>query len=170
MEEFRDLPEPAGEHYYELHRGELIAVTRPKLKHHLLRSRLRELLKSVAPSERFIEYEVAFRALPEHDLRVANVAYVSAEKWAVANPDDNIRGAPDLVIELLSPSNTAREMYEKEQLCFAAGCREFWVVDPDAQSVRVARADGPTSVYITGEHGPLPMFGAISLAVDEIFR
>ena len=60
VEEFRDLPQLTGDYCYELHRGELIAATRPKLKHHLLQSRLRELLKSVAPSESFI---VSVRAI-----------------------------------------------------------------------------------------------------------
>jgi Uma2 family endonuclease len=169
VEEFRTLPEPNGDHYYELHHGELVAVTRPKLKHYAIQARLQDLLRRSAPGGSFVGYELAFRALPEHELRVADVAYVSPERWAAANRDDNLQGAPELVIEILSPSNSAREMYEKEQLCFAAGCREFWVVDPDARLVRVARVDGPTSVYTAGEQVSLPMFGAVSLAVDEIF-
>jgi len=43
--------------------------------------------------------------------------------------DEGCRGAPDLVIEILSPSNTALEMERKRVLYQRAGVREYWVVD-----------------------------------------
>jgi Uma2 family endonuclease len=169
VEEFRQIPRPVGDYDYELHEGRLVPVTRPKLKHHILQSRLRDLLRALAPQGSFVEYEVAFRALPEHDLRVADVGYVSAERWTQADPEDNIRDAPEIVIEVLSPSNTAREMYEKEQLCLAHGCQEFWVVDPDKKYVRVATVNRPTTTYHPGQQIPLPLFGGASLRVDDLF-
>lgn len=170
VEEFRRLPEPTGDYDYELHYGELVPVRRPKLKHHILQARLRDLLRPLAPAGSFVEYEVAFRALPEYDLRVADVAFVSPERWAAADRDDNIHGAPDLVIEILSPSNTAHEMYDKEQLCLAKGCREFWVVDPERRYIRVARANSPTAVYREHQQVPLEIFGTEScLSVDDLF-
>lgn len=42
------------------------------------------------------------------------------------DPDDYLRGAPDLIIEVLSPSNTATEICDKEKLCLENGAREFW--------------------------------------------
>lgn len=66
---------------------------------------MRDQLKSFAPEGSFVEYEVTFRALPEHELRVADVACVSCQRWEQADPEDNFRGAPDLIIEVLSPSN-----------------------------------------------------------------
>ncbi|MDR2483532.1 MAG: Uma2 family endonuclease [Treponema sp.] len=44
--------------------------------------------------------------------------------------DEGCRGAPDLVMEILSPSNTAIEMERKLNLYQEAGVREYWVVDP----------------------------------------
>jgi Uma2 family endonuclease len=75
------------------------------------------LLKAIAPAGAFLEYEVAFRPLPEYELRVADVAYISSERMSSVDPDDNIRGAPNLVVEVLSPSNTVSEIYDKEKLC-----------------------------------------------------
>ncbi len=169
VEEFRQLPESAGDYDYELHYGELVPVTRPKLKHYILQSRLRDLLHSEALPGSFVEIEFAFRSMPEYDLRVADVGFVSAERWAKADWENNFEGAPDLVIEMLSPSNTAREMYEKEQLCLVHGCQEFWVIDPDRRSVRVARAHGPTTTYGAGQYIPLPLLGDASLLVDDLF-
>ncbi len=170
VEEFRRLPDSIGDYEYELHYGELVPLTRPKLKHHILQSRLRDLLRTHAPASSFLEYEVAFRAIPEYDIRVADVAFVFPERWKEADPEDNIRGAPDLVIEILSPSNTAREMYDKEQLCLANGCQEFWVVDENARYARVAHANGPSAIYRVGQRIPLQVLGSdASVSVDDLF-
>ena len=144
-------------------------MTRPQLKHHLIQARIRDLLKAIAPAGAFVEYEVAFRALPEHELRVADVAYVSLERMSGVDPDDNIRGAPDLVIEVLSPSNTVAEIYEKEKLCLENGAQQFWVVDADRRQVKVSTPDGHTRTWGSGQRIPLPFFGDAEVAVDAIF-
>ena len=142
VEEFRKLPGDEGAMSRELRHGKAVEIVRPKLKHSLIQHRTRDLLRAIAPPGAFAGVEVAFRALPEYDLRVADVAYVSAARVASADPEDNIHGAPDLVIEVLSPSNTVSEMYDREQLCLENGAREFWALDPDRCQVRVSSPDG----------------------------
>lgn len=169
VEEFAALPEDAGPVYHELRHGEPVAVTRPKFQHHLIQSRLRDALKALAAPDAFVEYEVAFRALPEYELRVADVAYLPAERASRVDRNDNIRGAPDLVIEILSPSNTAAEIYDKENLCLGNGCREFWVVDPERRQVKISTPDGHTTTWRGEQEIPLPLFGGAKLAVQAIF-
>jgi Uma2 family endonuclease len=168
VEEFRRLPEDSGPVYHELRHGEIVPVTRPKLKHHLIHARLRDLLKAMAPAGSFVEYEVAFRALPEHELRVADIAYVREERVKHTDPDDNFVGAPDIVIEVLSPSNTVAEIYDKEKLCLENGAKQFWVIDPDRRQVKVSTPDGRTMTYRTGQEIPLDLL-ADHLAVNAIF-
>jgi Uma2 family endonuclease len=48
---------------------------------------------------------------------------------------EGCRGAPDLVIEILSPSNSAIEMLRKLNLYLKAGVREYWVIDPEHKLV-----------------------------------
>src|SRR5262249_19788850 len=117
VEEFRNLPEDRGPVYHELRHGELVAVTRPKVKHFRIQRNLRRLLEPLAEREDVVELEVAFRPLPEHEVWCADVAYVSGERFRQTDPEDNIRGAPELVVEVLSPSNTVAEIYDKEQTC-----------------------------------------------------
>jgi Uma2 family endonuclease len=169
VEEFRQLPE-TGPFYYELHYGELVQVTRPKYKHFEIQRRLRRLLEAAAGQTGMIEIEVAYRALPEHELRVADVAYVSQERWQQVDPNDNLHGAPDLVIEVLSPSNTVAEIYDKEKLCLEHGCREFWVVDPDLRQVKISTPDGLTTTFRAGQEIPLRLFSSNSVSVDAIFQ
>ena len=169
VEEFRRLPEDSGSVYHELRHGELATLTRPKLKHSLIQRNLRRLLEAVAPADSYVDVEVAFRPLPEHELWVADVAYLSTGRFAAADPDDNIRGAPDLVIEVLSPSNTVVEIYDKEQLCLENGAQEFWVVDPERLQVKVSTPDGITTTFRSGQEIPLRVCGGGALKVDDIF-
>jgi Uma2 family endonuclease len=75
--------------------------------------------------------------------------------------------APELSIEILSPSNTASEMVEKQTLCLENGAREFWLVDIDHRLVNVATSEGRTHTYKSGDQIPLHFGG--SIAVDAIF-
>lgn len=169
VEEFQRLPEDSGPVYHELRHGEIVAVTRPKLKHTLIQRNLRRILEHVAEAGSLVETEVAFRAFPEYDLRVADVAYLSAARFATTDPNDNIQGAPDLVIEVLSPSNTAAEIYDKEKLCLENGAQEFWVVDSDRHQVKVSTPDGQTLTYQSGQEISLSVLGGAKISVDSIF-
>lgn len=172
VEEFRKLPESDGAFYFELRHGGVARVTRPTrptLKHHRIQRQLRRLLEAAAGDAGIVETELAYRALPEYELRVANVAWVSRERWEQADLNDNLHGAPDLVIEVLSPSNTAAEIYDKEKLCLENSCREFWVVDPDRRQVKVSTPDGVTTTFQAGQQVSLRLLGGNSMAVDAIF-
>ena len=64
-------------------------------------------------------------------VKVADVAWASAEflqRHGIANPYPE---APEIVIEILSPSSTLAEMEEKKELYFARGAREFWICQED---------------------------------------
>src|SRR4051812_21154136 len=102
--QFRELPE-GGEFTYELHHGEVVAVTRPRARHFALQHRLTHLLDPKVAKFGVVGMEFPYRPLAEFDLRAADVAAVSHERWAAIDPDDNLRGAPELVIEVKSPSN-----------------------------------------------------------------
>lgn len=165
--EFERLPDPKDGRY-ELHHGEVVTVPFPKHKHYLTQRRLRLLLEPAAGSAGVVDMEIGFRAVPEHEYRVADVAFVAGERWRSTDPEGYVQGAPEIVIEVLSPSNTAMEILDKEKLCLDNGCREFWVVDIDRRQVKVSTPDGHTVTYRCGQEIPL-MFGPAKLAVDAIF-
>jgi Uma2 family endonuclease len=168
VEEFAALPETEP-FYYELHNGEIVQVPRPELKHHVLQERQLELFRAASAGVGHVSMELAFRALPEYEFRVADVAYVSQERWEKIDLEDYFRGAPDLVVEVLSPSNTAAEMSKKKRLCLENGCREFWVLDTELRQVEVSTPDGITTTYRDGQEIPLRLFGNGTLKVNAIF-
>jgi hypothetical protein len=61
-------------------RGELVKLSRPNWEYILLQERLRELFKLAFGSLGLVLVELVFRALPEHELRAADVAFVSRER------------------------------------------------------------------------------------------
>ena len=168
VEQYRELPD-REDVIQELHWGMVVTLSHPKMKHAKVQSRLARLLRPKAEHLGVVETEVAFRALPEYDLRGADVAFVSQARWDSTDDNDNLHGSPELVIEVLSPSNTRAEINEKAVLCLSSGAQEFWVVDPKGEIISVTRQDGVTTAYRTGDRIPLPMFDS-SVDVSEIFH
>jgi Uma2 family endonuclease len=168
VEQFRQLPsrEDATQ---ELHWGQVVISTRPKMRHSRIQYRLVELLRPLVEGKGVVAAEVPFRALPEYDLRGADVAFVSRSRWEAADADDNLHGSPELVIEVLSRSNTKAEMREKAALYLSTGSQGFWVVDPKSKTVSVAKKEADPIVYRIGDQIPLPMFDS-QLAVELIFH
>ena len=61
--------------------------------------------------------------------------YVSNERAGILR--DPVRGAPDLVIEIVSPSSRRTDEVAKRKLYERVGVREYWVVDPELEAVKV---------------------------------
>jgi Uma2 family endonuclease len=97
------------------------------------------------------------------------VAAISWQRYRAIDPDNNLQGAPELVVEIKSTATTPEHFREVAALCLATGSLEFWVVDGEQQTVSVVRGDGRVHLYNSGEAIPLTSFGADELAVSEIF-
>ena len=85
---------------------------------------------------------------------------------------EGCRGAPDLIIEILSPSNTATEMSRKKNLYLAAGVSEFWIVDPELKQIEVNRIEkGRYMPYLfcMGDTLDSFKFTDFKLPIDTIF-
>ena len=85
----------------------------------------------------------------------------------------NIMGAPDFVIEILSPSSVRRDTKIKLAKYAAAGVREYWVVDPDRERVCVywTPEDDIAAVYGPQDNVPVGIFsGELKIPMREIFE
>lgn len=105
-------------------------------------------------------------------VRIPDVAFVSWERFPDRRlPTEPIPDlAPDLAVEVLSPSNTPREMARKRQEYFAAGVRLVWLVDPATRTVGVYTApESPTQLR---EHDTLDggvVLPGFTLPLQELF-
>ena len=164
VEEFAKLPEPI-EGRYELRHGEPILVTWPRMRHTRLQAQIFSLLQPLS-RESVVMIELPFRPHSQHELWRADVAAVTRERWDAADLDGWIMGSPELVIEIISPSNTSDEIDDREQTVLGAGGKEFWVVYPSRRQIRVTTAEGTIRRYTRGDQIPV---GNGHIAVDDIF-
>jgi Uma2 family endonuclease len=169
-QEFEQLPETPQGFPYELRHGELVQVPPPNRKHYLAQRRLQRRLEQAAGAAGEVGIEMPFRPLPEFEYWQANVAFVSRTRWDQIPGEKHLEGAPDLVVEVLSPSNTAAEMLDRRNLCLENGSREFWLVDIEHQQVEVSTPDGHSITYKSAQQIPLFFSPGATLAVDAIFE
>ncbi len=167
--EFEQLPETPRGFRYELRHGEPVQMPPPNRTHYLTQHRLRQYLEESAGSAGEVDIEMPFRPLPEFEYWQADVAFVSRARWDQIPGERHLDGAPDLVVEVLSPSNTAAEILDRRNLCLENGSREFWLVDIEHRQVEVSTPDGHSITYKPAQHIPLFFSPGATLAVDAIF-
>lgn len=109
--------------------------------------------------------------LSESNFVEPDVLFVSEEhRDRVEKPF--VRGAPDLVVEVSSPSTRWVELVRKRELYERFGVREYWYVDLDGDRVEVFRLEagkyGPPREVRRGETLDSPEIPGFSIAVDEL--
>jgi Uma2 family endonuclease len=83
-------------------------------------------------------------------------------------------GAPDLIVEILSPSSLQKDCNKKFNLYEKAGVREYWIVDPIAKLIHVfllqpnGKYDDGT-IYECGQKAPVHIFEGLEIDLDELF-
>lgn len=111
--------------------------------------------------------------------RQPDILYLSTERTGIGGRDQ-LRGlqfleiAPDLVVEVLSPSNTRRDIEDKLEDYRRIGVMEAWLVSPEAETVEVLRLSAQEIVTagIFGIEGMMhsEVLGEFTLRPREIFR
>ena len=101
---------------------------------------------------------------------------VEPDITVVCDPDKldkyGCRGAPDMVIEILSPSTRRHDLAMKYQLYQRAGVQEYWIVDPDGKTVQVLRLEdgfyGAADVYTAGAV-PVGLWEDFNIDLSQVF-
>ncbi len=166
VEQFLKLPEPKEGHI-ELHHGEVVEVPPPNKGHQSIQNRLQSLLQRLAGERYIVHMEMAFRPAPENEVWVADVGCISRERDDATGDDEYLMGAPELVIEVLSPTNTVNEINDKMFICMANGCNSFWVIDPKHQLVSVTQ--GAVTTHYGVQTTIRILHPAIEVKAQEIF-
>jgi len=133
-EHYALLPENAP---LELLNGKLIFMPSPKTNHQRVSMRLIRFLDRYIADNNLGElfhapYDVHF---DDENIMQPDLLYVSISRKAII--EDYIKGAPDFVVEVLSPGNTKAEMESKMELYGKYDVLEYWIVKPKELSVEV---------------------------------
>jgi len=163
---------------HELIDGEHYVTASPNTKHQQVSMELGFLVRSwleAHPVGRL--FAAPFDIVLSHfDVVEPDLIYLSHERAAVILTSAHLRGAPELVVEIGSPSTRQRDETIKRRLYEQRGVDEYWFVDPELDVVRVYRRDGERfarPVELSREAGDTlttPLFPGLALSLDRVFR
>ena len=171
---YADYLKTADNERYELLDGKLVTSPSPGEMHQYSLGRLFLRLATIVYERNLgrvycSPFDVV---LSETDVVRPDLLFVSGTRAGIITAD-NVQGAPDLVIEILSPVTAERDGTTKLDLYARHGVREYWIVDPDARTVMLLwRGRGRFDVVgIYGAEQSLrsPTLRGFSIPLQEIF-
>jgi Uma2 family endonuclease len=140
---------------FELIYGIAYAMAAPNTAHQAISMRLSGEFYIFLKGKKCQPFAAPFDVRLFYEEDESDDTVVQPDLVVVCDPEklgkEGCRGAPDLAVEILSPSNTLIEMMRKLDLYLEAGVKEFWVIDPERKQVLMYRlAEGK---YILQNYG-----------------
>ncbi|MGH8526444.1 MAG: Uma2 family endonuclease [Gammaproteobacteria bacterium] len=176
-EDYRSLVATSDKRY-ELFDGDIVMVPSPTSTHQEVSRNLAFLLFAHVRAQRlgkvfYAPLDVVFGEGVDREVAQPDLLFVRAERRAIIGRDA-IEGAPDLVVEILSPGTKARDRGYKKSLYARFGVAEYWIVDPKAQAIEVHAigTDGyeMKGRYRKGDRFSSPLLPGLTLPLDEVFE
>ncbi len=170
----KDYMSTPNDKRYQLLDGEMIVMPSPVTKHQRVLFRLCVAMHDFVSAGQLGEVFVApfDVVLSNHDVAQPDILFVSNARSAIIT-EANIQGAPDLVVEILSPGTAEYDRGYKQALYGRHGVREYWLVDPDAETVEVLTLGeqglAPLAAHRRGGLIASPLLGGLALALDQVF-
>ena len=171
---YQDYANLEGDERYELLDGELILVAAPNEDHQTVSLRMIVRMNAFVEENRLgrifhAPYDVLFT---DTEVVQPDLLFVSTERDHIRTPA-NIQGAPDLVVEILSPSSSRRDWREKRELYARHGVLEYWIIDPTNRIVSVMQLqDGVLKIEQTcadGDTATSTVLKGFSVRLNSIF-
>ncbi len=148
LDKYKNLPEkyPA-----ELIGGEIVMIPSPSYYHQLTAIDIASKMKN------FVDENDLGVALYEFDVHLddenvvrPDIIYISSERENIIR-DNWAEGAPDIVVEILSPSTIVRDTLIKKDLYEKYGVKEYWIIDPNEKEIYVyENKDGKFTLICNG--------------------
>jgi len=171
--DYKSLPESETKRY-ELIEGELIIVPSPNEYHQRISGRLEFILRAFVEDKNLGRvYDAPFDVVfSKEDVVQPDILFISKARSKIIT-EEGIRGAPDLVIEILSPATSERDQTYKKTLYARHGVREYWIVDPEEKTIEVMTL-GKAGFESSGSYGKMdtmksPVFPNLAINLSEVF-
>ncbi len=134
---------PEDRNQYELIDGELIVTPSPRRQHQEIVGRLYALLLNYVDARSLGKVYVAplDTILDKYTVVQPDILFIGSERLAEI-AKDWIEGAPDLVVEVLSPSTMDKDRRRKLAVYSQFGVQEYWIVDPESRMIEVFERTG----------------------------
>ncbi len=172
-EDYKNLPESETKRY-ELIEGELLMVPSPSFEHQDISVRLEfALYEFVRKHDLGTVLDAPLDViLDDENVVQPDIIFISKARSQIIH-QEAIRGAPDLVIEILSPSTGERDRTMKKKLYARAGVPEYWLVDPESKTIEVLTLSETgferVALYRENEILASPLLQGLRISLAEIF-
>jgi Uma2 family endonuclease len=175
-DDFVQFPDDGMRH--ELIDGEHYVTPSPNTKHQTLSINLTVLIGSWLERNPIGQlfhapFDVVFS---NFDVVEPDLLYLSNARAADALTPQHVRGVPELVIEIGSPGTRKRDETVKRRLYERAGVSEYWVVDPEIDTVRVYRLEGDAFARVielaadAGDIVTSALLPGLEIPLSRVFR
>ena len=171
---YADYAKTPEDERWELISGELIMSPSPKRAHQRnqikLGSRMSFFAEEKDLGEVYSDFDVV---LSDTDTVRPDLIFIAKDQLHIVT-EDNVQGAPDLVVEIRSPSTARYDWTTKRELYARHGVKEYWLVDPEAATVAVLLLDGG-ELKVAGVYGEKDtltsaVISGFSIALGDVFR
>jgi Uma2 family endonuclease len=138
--EYREL-DVDDDYQYELLHGDLVKKSAPSPQHQIIVVRLTVALHRFCEQQQLggeILVAPVDVVVDEFNAPQPDVLYVSEARREIITAD-GIVGAPDVVMEVISPSSISRDRHLKRKLYERLGVQEYWIIDPNNAAIEVYR-------------------------------
>lgn len=123
---------------YEIHGGELVVVPAPLLRHQFAAVEIVTVLNDYRRRSGGLALSAPFDVVfDEHDVLQPDVVFFRAERLHLLDPDSPARAAPDLAVEVLSPSTAQIDRGRKMRIFARYAVPECWIVDPVRRRIEI---------------------------------
>lgn len=167
--EFERLPDDGQRH--ELDHGELVSMPPASDEHGDVCAEIVRVLRNFAKAHslgRVYAGETGFLLAPD-TVRVPDVAFVKQPRAELRR--SFFPGAPDLAVEVYSPSESIPQLMRKVRQYLQAGCRLVWVVYPDERRVHVLGSAGEDQILSSGDVLEAPdLLPGFAAPIDSLFE
>jgi Uma2 family endonuclease len=168
---------PDDENRYELFEGEVFVSRAPGLPHQTVLANLLILIRAfLAENPVGKIWPTAGVIFDNFNAAIPDLVFVGKEHIEAIASGEKITGAPDLVIEIVSPGveNERRDRTVKRQAYSKFGVREYWVVDRYRQTIEVFRLGQGQLVLVTtlanNDQLTTPLLPAFTCLVSRVFE
>lgn len=166
---------PEGPPYFQLIEGDLYMSPSPSFFHQSIIGNLYHLLRSYLAHHPIGKVQIAPSDVELNDQNVfqPDLYYVSNERGDILTRQGPV-GAPDLVVEILSPKTLSLDLGAKRLVYARSGVKEMWALHPDDEKVDIFRfeqdADRP-AVTLKGKGSiTSPLFPGLEIPLPQIFE
>ncbi len=171
--DYKSLPESETKRY-ELIEGELIVVPSPNEYHQRISGRLEFILRAFVEGKNLGRvYDAPFDVVfSKEDVVQPDILFISKARSKIIT-EEEIRGAPDLVIEIFSPATAERDRTYKKTLYARHGVQRYWIVDPEEKTVEVMTL-GKAGFESSGVYGKMDtlkstIFFGLTINLSDVF-